>query len=188
MQKAIEKVNEWQQNMQSPEYQAFLDELSAHGHSAVMTPATRTVRTNQYTMVLPTFLDVTNKMKELKLERNELLLDYTFVIKQSVFGDRNDVEANEKYEMLAKRLTDIKNDIITLERYSALVGGGELAMIHPPQMLLINKAKKGRSLKGGAIDVIIPPHIPSVAESVLVKVKQLLKTNFGKKTEVPVQN
>lgn len=182
MQKAIEKAHEWQQNIQSPDYQAFLNELSAHGHSAVMTPATRTVRTNQYTMVLPTFLDVRDKMKELKLERNELLLDYTFVTKQLVYGDHKDVQANEKYAMLAKRLTDIKNDIMTLEKYSALVSGGEVAMIHPPQMLLTGKPKKGRALKGGAIDVIIPP------DSVLVKVKQLLKTNFGKKIEVPVQN
>lgn len=184
MQKAIEKANEWQQNIQSIEYQSFLNELSAHGHSAVMTPATRTVRTKQYTMVLPTFVDVRDKINELKLERNELLLDYTFVTKQLVYGDQNDVEANEKYTLLAKRLTDIKNDIMTLEKY-----GGELAMIHPPQMTLVDKPRKGRSLKGGGIaDDIILPHIPSISDSVLDKVKQLLKSNFGKKIEAPVRN
>jgi hypothetical protein len=185
MQKAIEKAHEWQQNLQSPEYKAFLDELSAHGYPATMSTTTRTIRTKQYNMVMPTFLDVNEKIKALKLERNELILDYTFVTKQLVFGDRDDVETNEKYGMLAKRLTDIQIDILTLEKYSSLVSevsAVQLAMIHPPQMIPINNKKNKTTgpLKGGADSTIILS--PSQRE--VAKVKQLLKSNFGKKIEV----
>lgn len=181
MQKAIEKAHEWQQNLQSQEYTAFLDELSAHGNPATMSAATRTIQTKHYNMVLPTFLDVNDKIKALKFERDELILDYAFVTNQLIFGDRDDVEANEKYGMLAKRLTDIQIDILTLENYSSLVSDVQLAMIHPPQMIPIKpSANKVRLLKGGAKDTIILS-----SHSVTDTVKELLKSNFGKKIEVP---
>lgn len=207
MQQAIQTAHSWYANMSTEDVNLYLDELSAQGHSYDKARFTtdipsRSITTKKYRMVVPTYVDVHEEVRALKNQRKELMVDYIHVVNELVFGDRKDVVMNERYEMLAKRLTDIQRELLTFQQYSSLDPDSEVAMIHPPQIMINANAKKNKknndgsqALKGGsAIPVghideeALPASTASAAKiappqfvSLKRKVKSLLKSKFTEK-------
>jgi hypothetical protein len=154
MQHAIQKAHEWTQNMNSEDVKIYLDELSGNNITFAEDVSMRSVKTKQYKIILPVYVNIEEETTKLKQEQKDLLSDYIYVINELIFGERNDIIMNERYELLAKRLTQIQQDLLTYQQYANLNPESRNAMIHPPQITKISRnssttKKKGHVLKGG---------------------------------------
>lgn len=185
MQQAIQKANEWTQNLNSEDVRVYLDELSGNSITFPDDPAKmRSVRTKHYRITMPVYVDIEQEIYKLKQEQKSLFEDYIFVVNELIFGKRNDVIMNERYEVLAKRLTSIQQNLLTYQQYSKLNPESRNAMIHPPQITRISKAKrKDQVLKGGDPGLVPSIVIPVTHFDVNVKnkVKTLLQSKYAGK-------
>jgi len=184
MQQSIQKAQLWYQNLTSDDVKIYLDELSAISTANAI--SSRAIRTNRYKIEMPTYVDIEEESSALKKEQKKLILDYIYVVNELVFGDRNDVTMNERYELLAKRLTDIQHELSTYQHYIHLDPDNDVAMIHPPQINRIIKKKKreGEVLKGGGIATFITNDTPKASpppynRNIKDKVKRLLKSHLA---------
>jgi hypothetical protein len=187
MQQAIQKAHEWSQNLHSEDVAIYLDELSGNNITFAEDASMRSVTTNQYKIMLPTYVNIDEEIARLKLEQNEILTDYIFVVNELIYGNRNDVVMNERYELLAKQLTRIQQELLNFQQYLKLDPESRNIMIHPPQLTRIAQKRharqKGRVHKGGAAVPQTQPEshsLPSanIQDSVKSKVKTLLKLNY----------
>lgn len=188
MQAALQKAHEMVANLSSDAYKTYLSEMAARGSSAITDVASRTFKTTAYDIVLPKYIDIERELKQLQQDRRDMLMEYIHISNRLVFEDKNDVNLQESYAVIANRLTGIQHKIVTIERYLELVNEASskeivvFAMESLPYMEAKKRAqtkkkplvKKGeKPMRGGA----------SVPMQLIDRVKLLLKGKFGEKIE-----
>lgn len=181
MQGALQKAHEMVANLSSDIYKSYLSELAARGATATTDVPSRTVKTSAFDIVLPQYITVDQRLKELQQERRDMLLEYMHICNRLVFEDKNDVNLQESYAVIANRLTGVQQKIVTIERYMQLISDDNddivvYAMETLPYMQSNKRAppkrKVNKPMGGGGLSF-----------ELIDRVKTILKTQFAEKIE-----
>lgn len=109
---------EWITHESSPVYKQYV-ELLSNGVTA-FNVKDKQLSVGSALITLPTYIDVDQSLATLYQERRALTLEYTFLCKQIIYGQRG-VDLKERYDFCIKRLNILNKEISRLESYKELL-------------------------------------------------------------------